>query len=291
LDTLFATYKKLARAITIVENELPGNIALLETLQLKPTPIIGFTGSPGAGKSSLVNMICTILLEQQKKIGIIAVDPTSPFNYGSLLGDRLRLATHFNNPNLYIRSLATRGSLGGLCEKILEIADVMRSYDFDYIIVETVGVGQSEVEIAGLAHATIVVLTPDGGDDVQLMKSGIMEIANLFVINKADRPGADGYAKKIEMFLHEKDMQYHTDIIKTIATENVGGQDLVFAIQKFLNSAASINKKNWLLYEKAIKLIQKQRMKNIDRRALMADIETAAQLPSFNIYSFINKYI
>src|SRR5690606_12306870 len=147
---------------------------------------IGITGPPGAGKSTLVNAITGHLVNEGKKIAILAVDPTSPFNFGSLLGDRIRMAQQFNNPNVYIRSLATRGALGGISAKTIEIVDLMKSADFDLILVETVGVGQSEVEIAGLADKTVVVLVPESGDEIQHIKSGLMEVAQGFVVNKAD---------------------------------------------------------------------------------------------------------
>ena len=167
--------KALARAITIVENDQDGYRELLLALPAgNKVPITGITGPPGAGKSTLINALLRQLTDAGKKVAVIAVDPTSPFNYGSLLGDRLRMSEHFTNPNVFIRSLATRGSLGGLSEKIIEIVDVMRVADFDMILVETVGVGQSEVEIAGLDDTTIVVVVPESGDEVQTLKSGIM---------------------------------------------------------------------------------------------------------------------
>jgi LAO/AO transport system kinase len=185
-------YKLVARALTIVENDLPAANELLKNLRFaKPSTIIGVTGPPGAGKSTLVNELVSALLSNNKKIAVLAIDPTSPFNFGSLLGDRIRMSTHFNHPDVFIRSQATRGSLGGLSAKTVEMTDVLRAAGFDYVLVETVGVGQSEVEIAGLADVTLVVLVPEAGDEIQNMKSGLMEIADAFVINKADRPDAE----------------------------------------------------------------------------------------------------
>ena len=181
-------FKILARALTLVENDLEPSSDLLKNLHINLNiPVIGITGPPGAGKSTLVNAITSNFVAEGKKVAILAVDPTSPFNFGSLLGDRIRMAQQFNDPNVYIRSIATRGALGGVSVKTLEMIDVLKSSNFDVILVETVGVGQSEVEIAGLADKTIVVLVPESGDEIQNIKSGLMEIAQGFVVNKADR--------------------------------------------------------------------------------------------------------
>ena len=185
-------FQALARAITLVENNTADGNELLQQLHLqKSIPVIGITGPPGAGKSSLVNSLLDLLIAQNKTVGVIAVDPSSPFNLGALLGDRVRMSKHFNSGKVFIRSMASRGSLGGLCDKILEVTDVMRQAPFDFVLIETVGVGQSEVEIAGLADTTVVVLVPEAGDEVQTMKAGLMEIADVFVVNKADHADAD----------------------------------------------------------------------------------------------------
>jgi LAO/AO transport system kinase len=196
--------KALARSITLIENELEGADDFLKCIQPGETSIIGFTGPPGAGKSTLINAFLRKVISENKKAAVIAVDPTSPFNLGSLLGDRLRMAEHFNHENIFIRSVATRGSLGGLCEKIIEICDVLRIADFDFILIETVGVGQSEVEIAGLADTTVVIMVPESGDEIQVLKSGIMEIADVFVVNKSDREGAGLFANTIKNMLNQR---------------------------------------------------------------------------------------
>src|SRR4028119_294027 len=170
--------RAIARSISIIENEIPGYDELLRSLPHSDTKIIGITGPPGAGKSTIVDGLIGLLVDSNQRVGILCVDPSSPFNLGSLLGDRLRMNQWYNNPNVFIRSLATRGSLGGLHPKILEISDLLKAAPFDVVIIETVGVGQSEVEIAGLADSTIVVVVPESGDEIQTMKAGIMEVAD-----------------------------------------------------------------------------------------------------------------
>src|SRR5690242_9280964 len=171
--------KVLARAISLIENEVTDYNNLLMQLPFSETPITGITGAPGTGKSTLVDALIGELVVQNKKVGVLCIDPSSPFNLGALLGDRIRMSEWYTHPNVFIRSLASRGSLGGLHPKIIEITDIMKAAQFDHIIIETVGVGQSEVEIAGLADTTIVVLVPEGGDEVQTMKAGLMEIAEI----------------------------------------------------------------------------------------------------------------
>ena len=295
ITTLYQEIKKdnpraLARAISIVENEVDGYIDLLKNLHFdKKTPIIGVTGPPGAGKSTLVNAIIVNWAKQNKKIGIIAVDPTSPFNYGSLLGDRIRLKEHYNNPNIFIRSLATRGSLGGLSNKIIEIVDVFRAANFDYILLETVGVGQSEVEIAGLADTTIVVLVPEAGDEIQTMKAGLMEIADIFVVNKADRAEADRFAKNLRQLVHSKAASdWSIPVIKTVATRFEGLEKVTTAIAAHhqLNND-NIEKKAFLLTQKALQLIRTHRMKDIQVAILQQKISTQLSEKNFNLYAFL----
>ena len=283
--------RSLARAITIVENDLQGTSELLKNLNFKNTPVIGITGPPGAGKSSLINVLLKTLSAGGKKIGVIAIDPTSPFNYGSLLGDRLRMEEHFNDENIFIRSLATRGALGGLSAKTIEISDLFRAFDFDYIFVETVGVGQSEVEIVGLADTTVLVLVPESGDDIQAIKSGIMEIADIFVVNKSDRQGADTFMKNIHQLLHDKILNDWTPpVIKTIATSGEGVSELIEKI-KAHEKIQSLDKKTHLFAEKAFHLIQEKRMQGFDKKAMQEELKKAISNKNFNLYSFIEKWI
>jgi LAO/AO transport system kinase len=283
--------KALARCISIVENEMPGYEELLSTLEPNNSiPIIGITGAPGAGKSTLISSLLKKLTEDQKKIGVIAVDPTSPFTFGSILGDRIRMEDHFLNDNVFIRSLATRGSLGGLSAKAIEISDVMKSFGFDYIIIETVGVGQSEVEIMGLADTTVLVLVPEGGDEVQTIKSGIMEIADIFVVNKCDRDGADKFVKNIHQLLHEKPASnWSPPVIKTVATSGVGAEELIEKITEHTKSYTN-ERKTYLLAEKAYRLIQNEKMRGIDKSELKGKIEEEVRTnPSFSIYRFVKN--
>ena len=285
--------RALARAITLVENDLDGAAELLSSLNMNnPAPLMGITGPPGAGKSTLINALLAELSKQGKKVAVIAVDPTSPFNFGSLLGDRLRMAEHFTNENIFIRSLATRGSLGGLTEKAVEVSDVVRTAGFDYVIIETVGVGQSEVEIAGLADVTILVLVPESGDEVQTMKSGIMEIADIFVVNKADRPGANIFIRNLQQLLHHHKGNgvLPPSLVKTIATKSEGISELIEKAGLHLRASSQYERRNFLLTEKAFRLIRAARMKDVDRSQLKNRIEQESAAGNFHLYRFVQGY-
>jgi LAO/AO transport system kinase len=282
--------KALSRAISFIENEVPGYEELLEQLPLKDTPVIGITGPPGAGKSTLADALIGLLVAEGNKVAVLCIDPSSPFNLGALLGDRIRMSEWYNNPNVFIRSLATRGSLGGLHPKIIEISDLLKAASFNYIIIETVGVGQSEIEIAGLADVTVVVVVPEAGDEVQTMKAGLMEIADVFVVNKADRPDADTFVKNLRLMLAPA-FSNHTmpvPVIKTIASQREGVKDLLVAITSGLQHPVFTSKKNWLLAERAYHLIKQKRMKDVNKEYLKNNIE--AEGNTFNLYQFIKKY-
>jgi LAO/AO transport system kinase len=281
--------KSLARCISLIENEQEGYEDFLKQLPPSTTKIIGITGPPGAGKSTLTDALIGEIIAQQQSVAVVCVDPSSPFNLGAVLGDRIRMSEWYNNPQVFIRSLATRGSLGGLHPKIIEITDVLKTANFNYIIVETVGVGQSEIEIAGLADTTIVVVVPEAGDEVQTMKAGLMEIADIFVVNKADRPDADTFVKNLRQmlapaFVHK---QYLVPVIKTIASQKQGINELLNKVITHQQQITTTDKKYWLLAEKAYHLIQQKRMKNIDKKILKEQLEQNNQT---NIYHLIEKF-
>jgi len=282
--------KTLARCISLVENEVPGYEQLLQMLPGKHTPVIGLTGPPGAGKSTLTDALISRFATDGKKTGVLCVDPSSPFNLGSLLGDRIRMSQWYNNPDVFIRSLATRGSLGGLHPKIIEICELMKAAGFDFIIVETVGVGQSEIEIAGLADVTAVVLVPEAGDDVQSMKAGLMEIADLFVVNKSDRPDADTFVNNLKLMLTPAFSRRTEEVpvVKTVASKKEGIAELYGLLLENVAKQKMNSRHFWLLAEKAYYLIQQKRMAGIDKADLKKKIEGLGN--DFNLYTFIREY-
>ncbi len=229
--------RAIAYSISIVENSSQSSSQLLKQIYANVGNAyrIGITGPPGAGKSTIVNQIAKLIRKKNKRVGIIAVDPTSPFTGGALLGDRIRMSEIGSDTDIFIRSMASRGSLGGLSKKVIDAADVLDAAGYDYILLETVGVGQSELDIVKAADTTVVVLVPESGDSIQAMKAGLMEIGDIFIINKSDRPGADQAASSLKSILmmrpHDEKI-WLPGIVKTVATETKGIAEVFSEISK-----------------------------------------------------------
>jgi LAO/AO transport system kinase len=243
--------RPLAQAISLVESHDRNAVDLLAELypQTGRARIIGITGSPGAGKSTLVAALAKHYRAQQKRVGIIAVDPTSPFTGGAILGDRIRMTELYTDRGVFIRSMATRGFLGGLAKATNDVVDILDAAGFDVVLVETVGVGQDEVEVVRTVQTNLVVLVPGMGDDIQAIKAGIMEIGDVFVVNKADRPGADKTVTEVTMMMSlvEEHGDWVPPIVKTVASKNQGIAELDEAIVKhydYLAASGELDRRN-----------------------------------------------
>lgn len=227
--------RALARLITLVENRAAEVSTVMERIYAKTghAYIIGITGAPGAGKSTLVNQLIGKYRVQDKLVAVLAIDPSSPFSGGAVLGDRIRMTDHYRDPGVYIRSLSTRGHHGGLSRAAREIVKLIDAFGYDVIIIETVGVGQTELSVMDLANTTVVVTVPEGGDGVQVMKAGLNEIADLFVVNKADRDGADRIKAELELSVHLRPGDgWRPPVLLTQAASGVGVDALVAAISR-----------------------------------------------------------
>jgi len=248
---LRGSYRALAQAVSLVEREDPQAERLLAEIYAATgrARIVGITGSPGAGKSTLVAALARHYRKQQKRVGIIAVDPTSPFTGGAILGDRIRMADLYTDRGVFIRSMATRGFMGGLAKATNDVVDLLDASGFDVVIVETVGVGQDEVDVIRTVQSNIVILVPGMGDDIQAIKAGIMEIGDIFVVNKADRPGADRTVTEITMMMSlvEEHGDYVPPIVKTVASLGQGIEELDDAIirhRDYLQSSGELERRN-----------------------------------------------
>ncbi|XLE20880.1 methylmalonyl Co-A mutase-associated GTPase MeaB (plasmid) [Deinococcus radiomollis] len=236
--------RALSRAITVAESGGPEAQALLQgvralsaqrqSAQWKRPRVIGLTGSPGSGKSTLTSALISHLRSAGQTVGVLAVDPSSPFSGGAILGDRIRMLAHHADPGVYVRSLATRGALGGLSGRSMAVLSVLEGFGFDVLLIETVGVGQSELEIASVADHTVLVLTPAGGDGVQAFKAGIMEVADVLVVNKADLPGAERLGRELraaQMLAPHDEHTFFPPIVQTVASRDEGLSGLLEAVQ------------------------------------------------------------
>lgn len=250
-SVLAGQYRALAQAVSLVEREDPEAERLLA--EIYPATgrarVIGITGSPGAGKSTLVASLAKHYRRSDKRVGIIAVDPTSPFTGGAILGDRIRMTDLYTDRGVFIRSMATRGFMGGLAKATNDIVDLLDASGFDVVIVETVGVGQDEVDVIRTVQTNVVILVPGMGDDIQAIKAGIMEIGDIFVVNKADRPGADRTVTEITMMMSlvEEHGDWVPPIVKTVASQSQGIDELDAAIGKhreYLESSGELDRRN-----------------------------------------------
>lgn len=260
----------IARGISLVENESKQAGELLKKLYKNTgrAYLIGITGPPGAGKSTITNALTRLLRQKGNKIGVIAVDPTSPFTGGALLGDRIRMQESGTDNDVFIRSMATRGSLGGLSKKAKEACEILDASGKDFIIIETVGVGQSELDIAQTADTTIVVLVPESGDAVQTMKAGLMEIGDIFVINKSDRDGSEALGVALRTMLHlkmTKESDREVPVIKTVASRNKGIDELydfIIMHKEYLEKKGMLEKKRKENLVKQINELVNNRLEN-----------------------------
>jgi LAO/AO transport system kinase len=295
--------RALARAISSIEDNRPEAHELLKAVftHTGRARVIGLTGAPGAGKSTLVDQLAREYRKQERTIGIIAVDPTSPYTGGAILGDRIRMQAHHADPGIYIRSMATRGNLGGLARATTDAATVLDAAGKDMVLIETVGVGQDEIDIVRLADVTVVILVPGMGDDVQTIKAGIMEIADIFVINKSDRDGAERVEREIRSMqsLAVRADKWTPPIIKTVATEGKGITELAAAIanyEKYLQQKDLLLKKkisSWrdrlveMLRDALLERMLTERLPEAEIARLAADIAEHRRDP----YSLVEEIV
>lgn len=281
--------KSLSRLISLVENQCEGYMDALKLASINGSAtVIGITGPPGAGKSTLTDALIGKFVNENKRVAVLCIDPSSPFSMGALLGDRIRMQAWYDKPNVFIRSLATRGHLGGMGGMTFEITDILKGVGFDVIIIETVGVGQSEVDIAAMADIVNVVLVPESGDDVQTMKSGLMEIADVFVINKSDRPGAALLKQNLIASMHMLPADKQRPVVETTAVNGIGIEDWVNIMNQYKASVFS-EKKLILLAEKVWNLICNARMTDVDKEKIMQELKHNDK--TANLYQFVELFL
>jgi LAO/AO transport system kinase len=283
--------RSIARCISLIENESGDGILELMHERMD-VPVIGITGPPGAGKSTLVDQLIGSYIQDHKKVAILCIDPSSPYSQGAVLGDRIRMNRWYDNQQVFIRSLASRGSLGGLHPHAIEITSFLKECGFDLIIIETVGVGQSEMEIVSLADVIVLVLVPEAGDEIQFMKAGLLEGADIFVVNKSDRPKASQFTKQLKLSLHEKE---HFDeslhVVNTVASSGQGIEELKIAVNHQVSFTLDIEKQARLIAQKAYQLISHKKMEKINEMDLKEDIMLALKEGELHLHQFIKKYI
>jgi LAO/AO transport system kinase len=298
--------RALARAISAVEDGTPESLKLLKALfpYSGKAQVIGITGAPGAGKSTLVDQLAREYRKRQHTVGIIAVDPTSPYSGGAILGDRIRMISHHADPGIFIRSMATRGFLGGLARATTDVSTVLDASGKDTVLIETVGVGQDEVDIVRLADVTALILVPGMGDDVQTIKAGIMEIADVFIINKSDREGADRVEREIRAMqsLAMRKDSWTPPIVKTVATDGRGIPELAAAIanyQQYLQKQDLLLKKkisNWrerlkeMLRDALLDRLLSERFSGDDLARLAADVAEHKRDPYSLVEEVVNNF-
>jgi len=299
--------RALARAISVIEDQRPEAAALLKALFpfSGHARVLGLTGAPGAGKSTLVDQLAREYRRQERTVGIVAVDPTSPYTGGAILGDRIRMQSHHADPGIYIRSMATRGFLGGLARATTDVTTALDASGKDVVMIETVGVAQDEVDIVRLADVTVVILVPGMGDDVQTIKAGIMEIADIFVINKSDREGAERVEREIRAMqsLAIRKDAWTPPIIKTVATVGKGVDELAAAIvsyEQFLKQKDLLLKKkisNWrerlveMLRESLLQRLLAERMSEADLSRLAADVAEHRRDPYSAVEEIVKGFV
>ncbi len=287
-------FRAIARAATLIENRHPDGEKLLQALFYctNKANTWGITGPPGAGKSTLVGQLTRVLHEQTQKVGILAIDPSSPYSGGAILGDRIRMQDHHATPGVFIRSMASRGKLGGLAPATTDLALLFDAAGMDTILIETVGVGQDEIDIARLADITAVVLVPGMGDDVQAIKAGIMEIADVYIINKADQPGADKLEREIQFLLslsHRPD-GWVPPIVRCIASEGKGVAEAIAAIRSYAGAKPKQEREIAKWSQRLPEMLREKLLKKIDNNGLQAAAADVAARRT-DPYTVINDWL